>query len=239
MRLKFIIVAISLLLSKLIFSQSIESQTETWFQVFANVRLHEKWSLVGDAGLRREEKFVQKHFQNLTRVGLMHHFGQNTVTLGYAFFITDGNLEHRSYQFLVLPQSFGKIQLRHRYRFEQRWREQPKNDTYMFNYRFGYQINITIPLKGQKMGPKVPFLLIQDEVFVNFGKNIRNNFFDQNRFLVGFGYQFSKNITSNIGYQYNFVQRAGPETFEQINCIRLNTIFNFDIRKPKEEPVKL
>ncbi len=231
----FLLIVISI---QIVVSQTIESQTETWFQVFANVRLHDKWSVAADGGFRREENFVQKHFQNLSRIGLVRHFGQNSLTAGYAFFTTDGNIEHRAYQFFVTPQSFGRLQLRHRYRFEQRWRHQPKLDKFIFNYRFGYQINISIPLSGPKMAPKIPFLIIQDEIFFNFGKNITNNFFDQNRLLIGFGYPFSKVISATIGYQYNFVQRATPETYEQINCIRLNTILNFDCRKPKEEPVK-
>lgn len=229
------IITLLILFSLHIFAEKIDNNSETWFQIFANAKLTDKWSIATDFGMRRQYQFLNEHFQAFARAGVVRQFGSNSLTLGYSFFETDKNPEHRLFQFFVIPQTFGIIQLRHRYRFEQRWRSQPEIDSYVFNYRFGYQVSINIPLKGRKIIPKTPFLIVQDELFVNWGKSVRNNFFDQNRILAGFGYQFTNYLTANIGYQYSFVQRATPETFNHIHAIRINVIFNFDLRKKEVE----
>jgi hypothetical protein len=234
MRIKILILFITVIhFSK---AENITSNTETWFQTFVNARLSSTLGVNFDAGFRTRDQFINRHFQTLFRIGAVYYFEKTNLTIGYAHFITEGNPEHRAYQFFVVPQNLGIFNLRHRYRLEQRFRYQTATDKYIFNHRFGYQLQIQIPLKGKKIEPKTPFILIQDEIFINFGKNVRNNFFDQNRILLGFGYQFSKTFTANIGYQYNFVQRANPETFEQINGIRLNAIINLDFRNDTPKP---
>jgi len=57
----------------------------------------------------------------------------------------------------------------------------------------------TVPLKGKQVAPKVPFVFV-NEVFINFGKNIVNNYFDQDRVFAGMGYPFTSHFNAQLGY---------------------------------------
>ncbi len=45
--------------------------------------------------------------------------------------------------------------------------------------------------------------LINDEVMLNFGKNITYNVFDQNRFFAGLVFQVNKHDQLHAGYKFN------------------------------------
>ena len=41
--------------------------------------------------------------------------------------------------------------------------------------------------------------VVNDEVHINFGKEIVNNYFDQNRFFVGLKYQLNERLICSLG----------------------------------------
>ncbi|TAF74619.1 MAG: DUF2490 domain-containing protein [Bacteroidetes bacterium] len=233
-KIKIIVIGILLLQSNL-FAQKTETRSETWFQVYSNFRLSDKWGIVSDFGYRRKDDFLNTYFQGLARAGVAYYWQKHSFIVGFALFETENQIEYRPYQRLIISQSIGKLQIQHRYRFEQRFRNNATTEKLDFNYRFGYQINLQYPLIGKEIKPKIPFLIAQDEIFINFGKNIMYNYFDQNRILLGIGYQFTKEFSMNTGYQYQFLQQPNGIDSRHSHTIRLNAVFNFDFRKPKEE----
>jgi hypothetical protein len=71
-------------------------------------------------------------------------------------------------------------------RLEEKYRQKILNDStlaggYNFNYKLRYNLWYEIPF-SQQPANKSSFVL-NDEVHINFGKQIVYNYFDQNRFL--------------------------------------------------------
>jgi len=121
------------------------------------------------------------------------------------------------------------------FRVEQRFRRKSANgeliDGYNFNWRFRYNVAITFPLRGNVVQAKTPFLFFNDEIHINAGKEIVNNYFDQNRLFVGLGYQFTSHLNAQLGYMYVFQQLAAGNKYAHINAIRFFVFHNLDFRK--------
>ena len=73
--------------------------------------------------------------------------------------------------------------------------------------------------------------VISDELYINFGKNIVNNYFDQNRVFLGAGYMVNRNDNLVVGYMNIFQQQPTGNQYKQLNVIRLSYFGNFDFRK--------
>ncbi|KAJ1518410.1 hypothetical protein HMI54_000938, partial [Coelomomyces lativittatus] len=80
---------------------------------------------------------------------------------------------------------------------------------------------------------KTPFLYLNNDIHINAGKNIINNYFDQNRFFAGVGYQFTLQLNAQIGYMNVFQQQPSGNQYVSINAIRLFVFHNLDLRKEK------
>jgi hypothetical protein len=94
---------------------------------------------------------------------------------------------------------------------------------------------IQIPLKGNAINDKTPYLAAYDELFIGFGRNVNENVFDQNRLGFVLGYKINKNIKLEAGY-INQILQLGREVnsknvFQYNNGVILNTILNFDSSK--------
>jgi hypothetical protein len=90
---------------------------------------------------------------------------------------------------------------------------------------------LNIPLAGKEISPKTPFLFITNEVFINAGKNIVNNYFDPNRFSVGLGYQFATHLNAQFGYMNVFQQLPAGNKYVNSDAIRLFIFHNLDLRR--------
>ena len=71
--------------------------------------------------------------------------------------------------------------------------------------RFRYRLQASVPLNKPEISAGAFFAVVNDEIWVNFGKEIRFNVFDQNRAYAGFGYQINKvcNIIGIINQRPN------------------------------------
>ena len=76
--------------------------------------------------------------------------------------------------------------------------------------------------------------IVNDEVHINFGKEIVNNYFDQNRFFLGFKYQFSKTTNIQAGYMNLFQQLPAGNSYKNINAARIFLFQNLDLRKKEK-----
>ena len=73
--------------------------------------------------------------------------------------------------------------------------------------------------------------ILNDEIHVNFGEHIVYNYFDQNRFFIGFAYH--TNATDNIqfGYMNVFQQLAAGNQYKSVNAARIFYFHNIDLRR--------
>ncbi|MEJ0029124.1 MAG: DUF2490 domain-containing protein [Bacteroidota bacterium] len=143
--------------------------------------------------------------------------------------------EHRAWQQILWNQKYPRLATTQWLRLEERNVEKVVNDAkvggYTFTWRTRYNMSFFIPLKGKEMGPKTPYVMLQNELFLSFGKNVVYNTFDQNRFFIGVGYQFSSRFNANVGYLNIFQQNAAGNDYFSSNAVRLWFYHTVDLRK--------
>jgi hypothetical protein len=112
-----------------------------------------------------------------------------------------------------------------RYSIEYRIRDLEKEGVYIPNYRMRYRARLERPLKKEGHAVSV---VAYDEIFLEFGKAVRNSpaVFNQNRLYGGFTYEITRNIKFNIGYMYLVQERPTGKAIDHANV--LWAILTFD-----------
>jgi len=240
---------IFLLFADIGFSQTknIIVSEQTWLAYFNQTRFTNRSGIWLDVHFRFTDDFAERMSQDIFRLGYTYYVHDNVrLTAGYAFttlFSGDDDVpnlnEHRPWQQIQWFDTRKHFSMMQYLRLEERFKQQLVNGEvsheFQFNYRVRYNMAFTIPLKSGGVQPKTPFIFVSDEVMINFGKEIINNYFDQNRFFVGFGYQFTKNLNAHLGYLNVFLERPSGTDFINTHAIRLFVFHNLDFRKRSEE----
>ena len=222
--------------------KQIEVRDQTWFGYFNQTRLTKRSGIWVDLHQRFTGDFHHEPSLTLGRIGYIYYVSDHLrLIVGDAFVKHYAHgagpdiPEHRPWQQLQWIEKKSNLTVVQWLRVEERFRknivEGELMDDYNFNWRFRYNLLITVPLKGKEIGPHTPFAVFNNEVHVNAGKNIVNNYFDQNRLFLGLGYQFTKHFNAHLGYMYIFQQLPAEKQFVHINAIRLFVFQTIDLRK--------
>lgn len=163
------------------------------------------------------------------------------LTAGYAYVtahLYPSNVirpEHRPWQQIWWSGRSGRLNLTQWVRVEQRINHRVNRDQladgWGFNWRFRYNFLLQVPLNGETIQPGVLNAVLQNETFVNAGKQITYNYFDQNRFFVGLSYPIQKNLLIQGGYMNLFQQTAAGNAFVSNHTARLFVFHTLDLRK--------
>lgn len=192
------ILIVTILLSFSAFSQ--ERDFGNWLIYFGDKMINEKFNLHHEVQYRNFN-FIGDTEQLLLRTGLGYTLTENNnnILVGYAFIYNEPYLtnsdqktnvnEHRVYQQFITRQSFGRISLQHRYRFEQRFLEDG------FRLRLRYFLSLNLALNKRKMEDNTFYLSAYNEIFAN----TQQNYFDRNRVYGGIGYRFTSKLRTEIG----------------------------------------
>lgn len=198
------------------FSQS--SDLGNWIIYFGNKKIDNKWNWHHEVQYRNYNAIGDLE-QLLLRTGIGYNLSENNnnLLLGYGYIKSENYIgdtddkvginEHRIYQQFITKQSFGRLKLQHRYRFEQRWVEDQD-----FKMRFRYFLGFNIALNNSDMIDKTWYLSSYNEVFLNH----ENNIFDRNRLYGGLGYKLNSKIRFELGYMNQFFNTGGRD---QINMM--------------------
>lgn len=227
--------------------KSVETDEQTWFGVLNQTRFTDRWGLWFDAHLRLKEDFAGDLSQFLVRVGPTFYLGDDVrLTAAYAYAHTfpgagHENIalpEHRPWQQVQWFMRSPKARLMQWVRLEERFRRKILNDNeldegYNFNWRIRYNFALFLPLTQKRFEPGGLQFLLNDELMVNFGKNIVYNHFDQNRLFAGLVYQVNKHAQLHAGYMHLYQQRASGNSFRNQHTIRVFYFHNFDLRPSK------
>src|SRR5215212_10269308 len=165
------------------------SVQQTWVGYFNQTRFSEKWGMWAEGQIRTKEKFVTDLSQAVLRVGATYYIKDRTkLTAGYAFFNffpQEGHTnvsqpEHRPWQQIQWHTNYPKLRIMQWVRLEERFRRKIKNNDelaegYSFNYRARYNLYLAFPLSKNAFAPKTFSLGMNDEVHINFGKQITYN----------------------------------------------------------------
>lgn len=225
--------------------KSIENFNQLWVGYFNQTRLSKKWGTWADFHIRTKEDFVNDFSQSIFRLGLTYYVGDLTkITAGYAYvshYPADAHKkitqpEHRPWQQVQWHTKYGKKKMMQWFRLEERYRRKILNDStlavgYNFNYKIRYNFFFDIPLSSEGIKPGKFSFVVNDEVHVNFGKQIVNNYFDQNRFFLGLKYQTNKHDNLQVGYMNLFQQLPAGNKYRNNHVIRIFYFQNLDLRK--------
>lgn len=226
-----------------------------WYNYFGTFKLDKKFSLHTEYQFRRDNLITDKQ-QGLLRLGVNYQLNSKIqLRLGYAWIETYpyGEIpingfgkdftEHRAFQMVTLNDKVSIIEFLHRFMLEQRWVGRYSNgnlsseDQFPLLNRFRYMFRVQIPLKGNSIVDKTPYLAIYDEIMIGFGENVNENIFDQNRLGLLIGYKFNNTIRIEAGYLNQIVQLGrevnNRNVFQNNNGFIINTNFSFDLSKKK------
>jgi hypothetical protein len=194
-----------------------DSDLGNWLIYFGNKQIDTKWNWHHEVQYRNYNTIGDLE-QLLLRTGVGYNLTENNnnLLLGYGFIRSDNYLggsdekltvnEHRIYQQFITKQSVGRLDLQHRYRFEQRFVESD------FRLRFRYFLALSFPLNRPKMESNTWYLSAYNEIFLN----TKADAFDRNRLYGGLGYRFNPIFRVELGYMNQFFNRGGRD---QLNMI--------------------
>jgi hypothetical protein len=235
----------ALLIPGFAFSQEkdVEHTEQLWLAYCNQTRLTNRSGIWLDVHLRMNNNFIQEPAVSIFRGAYLFYLTDQTrLAAGYAYvtqYAPEDSAspdipEHRLWQqiqWFEKKKWFSTMQwLRLEERFRTKVEENELTSDYLFTYRVRYAVAFTIPLKGKAVAPNTPFLFINNELMVNFGSEVVNNYFDQNRFFVGVGYQFTPALNAQVGYLNVFQQLPAYNTFRNIDAIRIFVFHNLDFR---------
>ncbi|WP_080779668.1 DUF2490 domain-containing protein [Chryseobacterium phocaeense] len=170
-----------------------------WYMYFGNNKISKKLNWHNEIQYRNFDA-VGDLEQLLIRTGIGYDLSENNnnVLLGYGFILSQPyvngekkeNIEHRIFQQFITKQKFGRFNLQHRYRLEERFLQDD------FRMRFRYMIGLNIPITNKEMLPKSLYASVYNEIFLHFDSPV----FDRNRVYGALGYVINKNMRIEAGY---------------------------------------
>lgn len=210
-------VALIVILMLPFFAVSQDSDFGNWLIYIGNKKLNSKWNVHNEVQYRNYNAIGDLE-QLLLRTGLGYNLSNNTnVLLGYGYILSENYLEnsnkkiaineHRVFQQFTTKQNVGRVQLNHRYRFEQRFVEAD------FKLRFRYFLGLNIPLSKSESNSY--YLSAYNEIFLNSQSAI----FDRNRVYGGIGYKFNKSLRLEAGYMNQFFETSSRDQFNIVTFI--------------------
>lgn len=182
-----------------VFSFAQKSDVGAWYMYFGNNKINKKLNWHNEIQYRNFDG-VGDLEQLLIRTGIGYDLTENNnnVLLGYGFILSQPyvngekkeNIEHRIFQQFITKQKFGRFNLQHRYRLEERFLQDD------FRMRFRYMLGLNIPLTQKEMLPKTLYASVYNEIFLNLNSPI----LDRNRVYGALGYVINKNMRIEAGY---------------------------------------
>jgi len=211
-----------------------------WYMYFGDHKVSDKWGVHLEAQLRRNE-IITAGQQLLLRTGINYHFNSQVfATVGYGFIETYpyGDFpvkatyhEHRIWEQIQIKSQLGISEFTSRFRLEQRFSQLPVNrgDQFkqgpsVYTNRFRLLTRFSFPFKGKTIEDHSFYATVYDELFINFGKNVGYNIFDQNRAYAALGYQLPKLGRLEVGYLNQLVFKGDGIQVENNHTLQASLI---------------
>jgi len=199
-----------------------ESDLGNWLIYFGNVRLNSDWNWHHEVQYRNYD-LVGDLEQLLLRTGFGYNLTENNnnVLVGYGYirsenYVADtdektGINEHRIFQQFITRQTYGRVTLLHRYRFEQRFLSAD------FKMRLRYFLLLNVPVTSPRMEDNTLYLAAYNEIFLNAESPI----FDRNRVYGGAGFRFNPKVRIEVGYLVQLFEKTQRDQLNMIVFLNL------------------
>ncbi len=231
-------------------SQSQLEETGNWNGVYIKSKLSDKLGYYGEHHYRRRNSadnlydFVGRMRQVYNRAGINIFFNPYFEavigpTLVWNFSPQPGNpdfekttLEPRIWhQWLFIMPSMGRTKLYHQFRFEHRWKKDNKvGSDFEYTDRYRYKVFAYVPINKPKIQEKTLFVSPSAEIFMQTGREIVFNAYEDFRIYNGIGYVWNNNITFFGGHMWTIGPKRSGYEYRMSHIIRLNVFIGLDAR---------
>jgi hypothetical protein len=193
------------------------TEVGNWFLYFGNQKINNRWNWHNEVQYRNYN-FAGDLEQLLLRTGIGYNLSENNnnVLLGYAYVHSEPYIagtdeksstnEHRIFQQFITKEKFGRVNIQHRYRFEQRFIEED------FKMRARYFLSLNVPINKKEMEKNAIYASAYNEIFIN----TEANYFDRDRIYGGLGYCFNKNFKVEAGVMTQILSNSSRTQFQII-----------------------
>ncbi|KUJ53447.1 DUF2490 domain-containing protein [Chryseobacterium sp. JAH] len=175
------------------------SDLGAWYMYFGNNKISKKLNFHNEIQYRNFDGIGDLE-QLLIRTGIGYDLTENNnnILLGYGFILSQPyvngekteNIEHRIFQQFITKQKFGRFNIQHRYRLEERFLEDD------FRMRFRYYLGFNVPVTSKEMLPKTLYISAYNEIFLHLDSPV----LDRNRVYGALGFVINKNMRIEAGY---------------------------------------
>ena len=214
---------------------------QQWFQYYTQTKTGDRTMVYVDAGVRSVDGF-SRWSQHLARAGFGYVLrGPWQGVTGIAFFgFFDQGIrardEWRVYQEANRTDRPGRWTLQNRLRVEARFfrnrPDGPMGAGSSFNFRFRYRLQgMTRIAELSSARERRVMLSLADEVFINAGRSIVYNTFDNNRLVMGPVLQWNPDLQVGLLYNHQFGHRNRPETYEDSDILWLTVTHRFGFNR--------
>ncbi len=248
---KYFFFFLILFFSYSLYSQGVKNVDHTsqyWLTYTGKFRVSNQLDLMAESTVRSVDHSINKASQSLVLLGLSWSVNdfvklaagyQHISVLPNASKITVTQPEFRPWQQIQVLKSFSSKKITQRLRLEERFRKILLNDSTLapetpFNFRFRYLFSAELPLSKKEGVLKNISLILSDEIFIQAGKQVVYNYFDQNRISTSFRYRFNEGNALQLGYMNLFQQLPTGNKFRNMNILRLSYYQNVDLRKARK-----
>lgn len=176
-----------------------DNNVGAWYMYFGNNKISKKLNFHNEIQYRNFDGIGDLE-QLLIRTGIGYDLTENNnnILLGYGFILSQPyikgekseNIEHRIFQQYITKQKFGRFNLQHRYRLEERFLQDD------FRMRFRYLLGFNIPVTNKELSPKTLYISAYNEIFLHLDSPV----FDRNRVYGALGFVINKNMRIEAGY---------------------------------------
>jgi len=225
--------------------KKVDVASQNWITYSGKYRFSNKLEFITESTLRSIDHSINKVSQSFLLVGVSCSVNDFVkLAVGYQFIsifpttskITVTQPEYRPWQQIQFFNNFSSKKITQRIRLDERFRKILLNDSTLapdnnFNFRFRYNIFAELPLSKKEKILKALSLILSEEIFINFGKQVVFNYFDQNRIFVGLKFKINEGNSIQLGYLNLFQQLPLGNKFRNIHILRLSYFQNLDFRK--------
>jgi len=218
---------------------------QIWLGYLNQGRISKKWGFWLDLQLRTKDNFFDSLSTAMIRPGITYYASEKLkFTVGYTYnniFPADNHSgvsqpDQRLWQQVQWNTNYERIRLMQWIRLEERWRRKIENadelaEGYNFNFRLRYNFFFQLPITKKAYEKGSLCFVVNDELMVNFGKQIVYNYFDQNRLFTGLQYYFNKDNNIQLNYLNVFLQTSSGNSYKIVNGVRLFYTQTIDFRK--------
>ncbi len=234
--------------------KEVDHTTGAWLGIYTKYHFNDRWAYHGEYHARMREG-IKEMAQVYLRFGATYRIQKYldfTVGIVTPFYWnpnperenTDNVVpQYRFWQQAILATPFDHIKVFHQLRLEQRWRrDYVQGAPFELTHRFRYKLTVYVPLNHRDFGPNTLFLALYEEIFMQAGKTVVFNHFEDNRAFAGLGYNLDEKFQFQVGYMNSYRHNKAPYKYQSRHIGRVSIIHHLDFhltRQPKARDIPI